>query len=269
MRKYIIAFILVCFFISPGAASAADTERSPEVTRLMGTFAPKTGAWAEYALFDKATGVRTVMRMSIVGVESDSYWYEVITREGKESNIVKMMVTGNPNDPENIKRIIVKPGTEAAREMDRDSAQKVRLLASQMFEQRSGIPAGLDNSMQDVKTGEEVAVVPAGTFDVSLHQIMDASGKVYARYKYSAGVRPFGIVTSETENATMVLVGHGDGATSLITEEPVMMKLPPKGTEELFKDLTPEKTSLQGMESTPGNSIKQIPGMGTGYEPKE
>lgn len=269
MIKYLLAIILVCFFICPGAVIASDLEKSSTVNRLIGSFAPKTGAWSEYALFDMTTGIRTVMRMSIVGVESDSYWYEVITKEGQESKIVKMMITGDPNDPENIKRLIVKSGQAKAQEMDRDSLQKIRVLAGRTFEEQSGIPAGPNVSMKDIETGAGVATVPAGTFDVSLHQIVDRAGTVYAEYKYSEDIRPFGIVSSESENTVMVLIGHGEGAKSLITEEPVMMRSQTAESEDTFKEREPGTVPQQSMGLKPGSNIRQIPAMGTGYEPKQ
>ena len=105
------------------------------------------------------------MRMSIVGVENDSYWYETIIKEGERIKVVKMMITGDPIDPENIKRLIVKSDTEPAREMEKDTVQEVRMLAGRTFEQQIGLPARADVNMKDIETGAGVATVPAGTFD--------------------------------------------------------------------------------------------------------
>lgn len=270
MGRYLIAIILACLYINPFGAIAADSEKPSESVRLLGTFAPKTGAWSEYALFNKTTGKKTVMRMSIVGVAGDSYWHEMIIKEEEGSNIVKMMVTGDPNEPENIKRIIVKSGTNKAQEMDRESVKKIRMVASRMFEGQSGIPASLDVDLKDKETGEGVVTVPAGTFEVSLHQIMDTTGTVYAKYKSSQVIRPFGIVSSDTESTSMVLVGYGDGAESFITEEPAMMSQPSAELEEIFQEtVVPDKMSSQGMGPDPRTKIRQIQGMGTGYEPKQ
>lgn len=269
MRKYLLAIILVCFFICPGAVVASDLEKSSAVNRLIGSFAPKTGAWSEYALFDNSTGKRTVMRMSIVGVENDSYWYETIIKEGEGIKVVKMLITGDPIDPENIKRLIVKSDTKLAREMDKDSVQEVRMLAGRTFEQQIGLPAGADLNIKDIETGAGVATVPAGTFDVSLHKIVDTTGTVYAEYKYSEDVRPFGIVTSESENTTMVLIGNGEGAKSLIVEEPVMMQRQSVGPEKRLEEKKVGGTPQQNLGLEPGSTIRTIPGMGTGYETKQ
>lgn len=255
MGRYLLTVFVACLIFSPSSASAAEPEKPGDAVRFFGTFAPEPGAWSEYAIFDKATGDRTVMRLAIVGAEGDSYWYEVAYREGEGSSIVKMLVTGDPIDPENIQRLIMKSGIQAAREVDRDSVLMDRRKAGHLFEERSGIATGPQADLQNVKTGEEVVTVPAGTFDVELHQIVDTAGKVYGAYKFSREVHPFGVVASDAGNTILLLVGRGTGAMSLITEEPAMMTRPPG--------------MLPGMEPGPAIDIKRIPGMGTGYEPRQ
>ena len=267
MGRYLTMVILTfCFFI-PSIVTAAEAEEQREIPRLFGTFSPKPGAWSEYAIFDKSTGMRSVMRMSIVGIEADAYWYEVENREGEGSNVVKMLVKGDPNDPENILRLIMKSGANPAQEMPRDFVLMGRRMASHMFEQRSGIPASPRLNLQNIKTGVGSATVPAGTFDVSLHQIVDTAGKVYADYKFSGDVHPFGVVTSDAESSTMVLVGYGIGAKSIITEEPTMMTQPPGMPEGMPRGLPPGMGPLPGQG--PRGAIQQIPGMGRGYESRQ
>jgi hypothetical protein len=243
---------LQVFFFSPSFLTAAEIEEQRTVPRLFGAFSPKNGGWSEYAIYDKSTGKRTVMRMSIVGIEADAFWYEVENREGGGSNIVKMLLTGDPNDPENIQRLIMKSGANPAQEMPRDFVLMGRRMASHMFEQRSGIPSNPALKLENKKTGVGSATVPAGTFDV--------------RYKINTDVHPFGVVSSDAENATMVLVGYGIGAKSLITQEPAMMTRPPGMPEGAPIRVPPGMGQLPGQG--PGNPIRQNPGMGRGYEPK-
>jgi hypothetical protein len=257
MSGYLIRTFLACLLLCASFAAAAETAKPTSAVRLFGSFAPEPGAWSEYAIVDKTTGKRRAMRLSIVGNTGDSYWLEVVNREGGGSDIVKMLVKGDPNDPENIQRLILKAGVNPAQEMDPDFGPMSRRMAGNMFEQRSGIPSAPAVDLQNVKTGEEVVTVAAGTFDVELHRIVDNGGRVYAEYKFSREVYPFGIVASEAGNTSMVLVGHGTGATSLITEEPIMMRQPP--------GMVPP----QGMMPGSGSTIRQIPGMGTGYEPRQ
>ena len=252
MARYLFILILAALISGPVPAAA---ETGPEVSRLFGFFAPKLGAWSEYAIYDKATGKRTVMHISIVDVDDDAFWYEVVNSEGGVSTIVKMLIKGDPVDSGNIRRLILKAGTDPALEMNRDSLAMGRRMASRMFEQRSGISAVPGKYLKNVKTGDGTVTVPAGTFAVSLHDIVDDAGMVHATYKFSRDVRPFGIVASDTANTSMVLAGHGAGTQSLITEEVTLMSRP---------------TEMPGQEmgSGAGSTVRQIPGMGTGYEPR-
>ena len=256
MFRLMVTTFLAFLIASPNYVPAVETEKPPAVPRLYGTYAPEAGAWSEYFILDNAKAKRTVLRLSILSDSGGSYWYEVVNRDGKNSNIVKMLVTGDPYDPENIQRIIIKSGINSAREMPKDFVLKSRRATGNMFERQSGIPTNTTLDLQNVKTGEEVLTVPAGAFDVEVHQIVDKGGTVHAVYKFSRQVRPFGIVASEAGNITVLLAGHGTGATSAITDELGMESQPP--------DMAPP----QDQGSGPGSTIKQIPGMGTGYEPK-
>jgi hypothetical protein len=261
MGRYLIAVIIACLLTSVSVASAVGAEKTPGTLGLFTDFIPEPGAWSEYGIHDKATGKQTVMRISIVGVEGDSYWLEVVNREGGNGKVFKMLVAGDPNQQQNIQRFILKLGNRPALEMDRDLIFMGRRMMSNMFQQQSGFASDSRADLQDVKTGEGMVTVPAGTFAVEQHQIRDATGKVLAEYKFSREVRPFGIVTSDSNTKTMVLEGRGVGARSLITEEPAMMILP--------SGMAPGMNPPQGGGPGTGSNIRQIPGMGTGYEPKE
>jgi len=174
-----------------------------------------------------------------------------------------------PGAPHNIQRLILKKDTSHAWEIDLDFTSIGRRMASRIFEQWSGTPSGSTATLRNTKIGVGTATVPAGTFDVSLHQIVDKAGKVYSRYKFSEDVHPFGIIASDAENATMILVGHGTGAESLITGKPAIIKPSPEMLEGMLRGMFPEMGSPQDMIPSPGNNIRQIPGMGRGYESKQ
>ena len=266
MGRYLTTVIFACIFLAASFLTAAEIEKQRDVSSLFGTFSPKPGVWSEYAIFDKSTGKHSVMGMSIVAIEADAYWYEVENMEEDGSDIVKMLINGDPNDPDNILRLIMKSGVNPAKDMHRDSVLKQRSLVSHVFERRDGIPLSPTVNLKNIKTGVGSATVPAGTFDVSLHKIVDSTGKVYARYKFSEDVHPCGIVHSEDENSTMILVGHGTGAKSRITEEATMIPGPPDRPE----GMTAMPYWMRPLpDQRPGNTIQQNPGMGRGYEPKQ
>lgn len=268
MGRYLITAFLACLIISYTSVSTAETQKPPDVPRLFGTFAPRPGAWSEYAIFDMTTGGKTVMRLSIVGVTGESYWYEVVNREGESRNIVKMLLKGDPGDPENILRLIMKSGMNPALEIDRETDPMDRGMTNQIFEQRSGIPTNPELNLQNIKTGEGAVKVPAGTFNVELHRIVDPTGKVYAEYTFSQEVAPFGIVSSEAENTTVLLVDQGSGARSLVTEEQIISQQP-SITDKMPRGMVPGTSPPQDGGSGPGRNIRQLPGMGTGYEPRQ
>jgi len=267
MGRYLFPFIFICIFVFPASVITAETEAPAEIPRLFGTFLPKDGAWSQYTVTEKQTGRKTLMRMSIVGKEDGSYWYEVINDEEGARNIVKMLVKGDPNDPENIQRLIMKSGNQPAQEMERDFVLMGRRMASHMFEQRSGIPSSpaTATALTNKKTGIGKVKVPAGTFSVTNHQIVDANGKVYAEFKFSKNIHPFGVVTSDTKNTSMVLLDHGTGAKSLITGTPAMMTQPPGMPQGMPRGMPPGMEPPAGRG--PGSGIRELQGMGTGYEP--
>jgi hypothetical protein len=269
MYRYMITLFVACLLISPKLIQGAEAEMPSYDARVFGIFAPKPGAWSEYAIIDKATGKQTLMHLSITGVEGELCWYEVLIREGESSNIIKMLLKGDPHNPENIQRFIQKTGTNDAREMDLEIAVRDRGIASQIFEELSGVPSTPKFSLQNQEKGEGVVTVPAGIFEVGLHQIVDRTGKVYAEYKFSEMVHPFGIVTSEAGNRTMVLVGYGTGASSRITEEPAMLTRPPGMIDQMPRGIVPGMSPPQSSGPAPGSNIRQLPGMGRGYEPRQ
>ena len=138
MGRYLFILIIAGLLLNPFSTSPSAAEQGSEAPRVFGVFAPKPGAWSEYAIFDKATGRRTVMRIAVVGVDGNSFWCEVENRGEEGSNIVKMLLKGDPGDAANIQRLIMKSGPDPAQEMGSDFIPMGRRMASHMFEQRSG-----------------------------------------------------------------------------------------------------------------------------------
>lgn len=239
MKTASIILVVLSILLLPISALGNDQEPPVIVPRLFGSFDPQLGVWSEYAIFEKTTGIRSVMRMAIVGQEDGSYWYEVINEEGGSRNIVKMLVTGDPNDSDNIKRLILKTGDQPAQEMPRDFVVMGRRMASHMFESRSGVPAVPTTALKFEKLGKGRVTVPAGDFEITKRRIVDETGKEYGSYKFSPDIRPFGVISSDTETATMVLLAHGSGAESMITEEISSMTKPPGMPGRMPRGLPP------------------------------
>jgi len=172
-------------------------------------------------------GKKSTMRNAIVGKEGDAFWYEVAVTEGGVRNIIKMFLKGDPNNPENIQRLIMKNGDQPAQEMPREFVVMGRRMATTMFETRSGSSVVNQPNLKAEEVGTEQVTVPAGTYKVTRNRILDATGKVLATYDFNKEILPFGVVRSATDKVKMELIATGKDAVSFITEQPVMMKTPP------------------------------------------
>ncbi len=177
---------------------------------FQGEFKPVVGGWSEYQMTTKGNPP-TKMKVAVVGKEGDAYWYETLMEGGREGRTVtKMLVSGNPEDQKNIKRMIVKMGNEPAMEMP-----------VQMMQQSS---KGQGQSGKAIDKGTETIKVPAGTFKTQHTQYQDAEGVVdHWIYK---DVFPYGMIKSQSKDMEMVLIGYGTGAKTLITETPQKFEMP-------------------------------------------
>jgi hypothetical protein len=151
------------------------------------------------------------MKMAIVGKEGDAYWYETVIEGGREGRtVMKMLVSGNPEDQKNIKRMIVKQGNEPAMEMP------VMMMGQQS--------KGQEAKGKIIDKGAETIKVPAGTFKTQHTQYQDAEG-VVDTWVYK-DVSPYGMIKSQSKDHEMVLIGYGTGAKTLITETPQKFEMP-------------------------------------------
>ncbi len=240
------AALFICGLGPLPQTTAVAQQHVPEVPRLFGTFTPTPGVWSEYDVVEKDGNKNSKMRMAILDTEGDAFWYEVLMDDGEHRNVIKMLVKESPNNPENIKRMIMKSGDNPATEMPRDFVAMGRRMAVHMFERRSGIQGDTSSPLQLVEGEERQVTVPAGTFRARHQKIVDAEGKVYATYDYNADVLPFGVVTSDTETTSMKLTGYGKDAKSLISETPVPLSGPPGMVPGMPRGMPP------GMAHPPG-----------------
>ncbi|MHB8834651.1 MAG: hypothetical protein ACYC9Y_02950 [Candidatus Methylomirabilia bacterium] len=226
MSKCSVVLLLPVLLLAavPAGAQAPSKLEPP---RFFGVFSPTVGAWSEYAVTEVESGKKSTMRNAIVGSEGGFFWYEVAITEGGVRNIIKMFLKGDPNNPENIQRLIMKNGDQPAQEMPREFVVMGRRMATAMFESRTGSTVTNQQNLKFEQVGRREVSVPAGKFAVVQNRLVDSAGKVLATFDYNEKVLPFGVVRSETEKATMELIATGKDAASLITEQPAMMKTPP------------------------------------------
>jgi len=240
------AVLLLPVLISGALSARAQTPPVKEPPKFFGSFSTIVGGWSEYAVIETESGKKSTMRNAVVGKEGDAFWYEVAITEGGSRNIIKMFLKGDPNNPENIQRLIMKNGDQPAQEMPREFVLMGRRMATTMFETRSGSLVVNQPNLKAEEMGVEQVTVPAGSYSATRNRILDATGKVLATFDFSKDVLPFGIVRSTTDKVKLELIATGKDAVSLITEQPVMMKTPPGMPE------TNPRGKPPGME-VPGN----------------
>ncbi len=213
MRILICVAISVLLFSAPavdarGFGGGQGRGPGPELWSGL-EFTPAVGHWAEYQMTPEGEKPMT-MRISVVGEEDDAYWYEtVVTNENGEQMVSKMLVSGDPQDTENLKRMIVKSGDEPAMEMPVEMMAMMGGMAE---------PESETSETTTTDLGAESITVPAGTFDANHWQ--STTDDVIFDTWISAGVGPYGVVRSASAEFEMVLVAHGDNAVTLITETP-------------------------------------------------
>ena len=180
---------------------------------------PRVGAWSEFKMIGGRNDGAT-MRMSVVGTERREgaayLWLEIVMRgfgagrgedaSGPRLMISKMLVPGFGPGMGQPAVTIVKIDDVPAMEMPHGG-------------QGPGSPkSGLENCRNARVVGWESVTVPAGTFR-ALH-VVGASGHSDSWVNPDL---PFALVkenANDEEHTQTVLVGHGTGARSQITERP-------------------------------------------------
>lgn len=204
--------LLVSVFLILGFVhfSHAQFGRGPR-PQFHSDFKPVVGGWSEYEMKGK-TGSPTKMKIAIVGKEGDSYWYET-SMEDKQGGkmITKTLVSGNPNDQKNVKRIIIKTGNQPAMEMP------VQMMGQSPKSEESAKGKTIDKGTETIK-------VPAGTFTTKHFQYQDPNG-VMDTWVYK-DISPYGLVKSQSKDFEMTLLAYGTGAQTQITETPRKFEMP-------------------------------------------
>jgi hypothetical protein len=229
--KKILGLALTIFVLS--FVTDADAQFGKMAApRFHSDFMPVVGGWSEYQITTKAEP-SSKMKIAIVGKEADAYWYETVFEGKRDGRIVsKMLVSGNPEDRKNVKRMIFKTGNEPAMEMPIQMMQQDR--------------QSLESKGKMIDKGEETIKVPAGTFKAKHLQYQDGN-KIVDAWLYK-DISPYGLIKSQSEDFEMVLIGHGIGAKTQITETPKMFEMPKMPRGGMPKGTRPGKGKPRGEE---------------------
>jgi hypothetical protein len=220
MKKivWVVSVFSILFFVHVAHAQFGKGA----MPKFHSDFKPVVGGWSEYQMTSKSESP-VKMKMAIVGKEGDAYWYETVMEDKKAGKMItKMLVSGNPDDPNSIKRMIVKTGNEPAMEMP-----------VQMWKQGS---KPQESKGKLIDKGKETIKVPAGTFATQHFQYQE-SGSLVDSWVYK-DVSPYGLIKSQSKDFEMVLTGYGTGAKSLITETPRKFEMSQMGGRPLDRKVS-------------------------------
>jgi hypothetical protein len=214
MKKIVLAILIFLLLFSVPMAFA-QFGRGPRM-QFHSEFKPVVGGWSEYEMKGSG-GSPTKMKIAIVGKEGDAYWYETSMEDKQAGKMVsKMLVSGNPDERKNVKRIIIKSGDQPAMEMPVQTPRQ----SPRSEESAKG---------KLVEKGTEAIKVPAGAFTTKHFQYQDANG-VTDTWIYK-DIHPYGLIKSQSKDFEMVLLAYGTGAQTQITETPRKFEMPkmPRG----------------------------------------
>jgi hypothetical protein len=207
MKKLIGVLSMILFLSLAGTTEAQFGKGAGP--RFHSDFKPVVGGWSEYQVTSKGESP-SKMKVAVVGKEGDAHWYEMVMETKKEGRMIsKMLVSGDPEDSQNIRRFIVKAGNEPAMEMPAQMMQ-----ASKAQGQKGKV----------IDKGTETIKVPAGSFTTQHLQYQD--GETVGDTWVNKDVSPYGLVKSQAKDFEMVLIGYGMGAQTLITETPQKFEMP-------------------------------------------
>ena len=175
---------------------------------------PGAGAWAEYET-TTPQGTST-MRMALLaeGAAPDpGEWFEISAMVNGQSNTVQVLAGDWPYSPEDVEAVVVKVGAQPAMRIPDQMLGQMRGQMSTPMGQLATVCS--DSEL----VGTESIETPAGTFDAHHIRPPAPNPEAEADVWLSSDV-PFGIVRSQGSGGSMVLIAHGDDATSTITETP-------------------------------------------------
>lgn len=258
MRIARILFALALIAVSVVPSRAADAT----LPRMFGIFQMEPGSWSEYEIVDKKSGEITIMRMNVLAKEGDDFWYEVWMNQKEGKSTIRMLLSGDPNNPENVKRLILQSGEQRPVEMPRDFVVMGRRMAGFMYSEYSGMPTDKEAAAKvKVETiGPKTVDVPAGKFSGTEMKLVNETGKQLAVYVNAEAIKPFGIVISETDGSIMKLKAHGKDAKTRIKGKIGAMKTPPGMPKNMPRGMPPGMKQPDGAAKVDNPAAAQKPG---------
>jgi hypothetical protein len=221
--RYLLCFSLAIAIVFVAQAQISSAQ-IPGMPKLYGEFKmPEAGAYATYKVIQTENKVERITKLSIVGTEKskegeDLFWYEVAETNPKTGDvvIVKMLISGNPQEIGTIQRMIMKSGKEAATELPPEILAMIN--AAPPDTAKPAKPKMMNLGTVKVKVKDETlecAHMKYITGD-------ETSAEVWTNVK----IPLFGVVKSAAATTTMELMDYGTDAKSAIKEKVEVLPMP-------------------------------------------
>ena len=216
-----LSLALAFIFVAQAQITSAQI---PGMPKLYGEFKmPEVGAYATYKVTQTENKVERTTKLSIVGTEKseekeDLYWYEVAETNPKtgEVVIVKMLISGNPQDIGTIQRMIMKSGKEAATELPPEILAMINVAPADTAEAPK--PKMKNLGTVKVKVGKE-------TLECA-HMQYTSEDETATEVWTNVKIPLFGVVKSTSATTTMELLEYGTDAVSAIKEKAEVLPMP-------------------------------------------
>ncbi|MGB2768475.1 MAG: hypothetical protein WBC88_01965 [Candidatus Zixiibacteriota bacterium] len=248
--KYLLCLSLAIAIVFVAQAQPTSAQ-IPGMPKLYGEFKmPEVGAYATYKVIQTENKVERITKLSIVGMEpgeggiakvysegelqptykdgklvpmytpkgEDLYWYEVAETNPKTGDvvIVKMLISGNPQDIGTIQRMIMKSGKEAATELPPEILAMINVAPADTAEAPK--PKMKNLGTVKVKVGKE-------TLECA-HMQYTSEGEAATEVWTNVKIPLFGVVKSAAATTTMELLEYGTDAVSAIKEKAEVLPMP-------------------------------------------
>jgi len=183
---------------------------------------PEKGAYVTYKVIYTKNKAERIITLSFMGKEKseegeDLYWFEQKETNPKTGNvnIMKMLISGNPQVIGTIHRMIVKSGKDPASELPQALVQMINQTPSQKTEAEKPKIKNL---------GSEKVKIKDKTLECT-HLQYNSKDKTTEDVWTNTKVPLFSLVKSITPEATWELFEYGTDAVSAIKEKPEVLEL--------------------------------------------
>ena len=222
-NKYLLCLSLVLAVVFLLIQTQPCKAQIPGMPKLYGEFKiPEVGAYVAYKVINMENKVERMTKLSIVGKEKsdkgeDLHWYEVEETDPKTGYvaIMKMLISGNPQEIGIIHRMIVKSAKETASELPQALVQMINQEPSQETEAKKPKIKNL---------GTEKVKVKDKTLEC-VHLQYISPDKTTADVWTNTEIPLFGMVKTNTPEITMELLEYGTDAVSAIEEKPEVLEM--------------------------------------------